>query len=205
MTAARAVIVWLLLPAAIVGALVLSASATIDLATSHGVPATIAPAAVAMIEIASLAGTLMWVLVARWSLRRDAIAATIAATTVALVAGVHAYGWFGAVGAVALVIIVHLASRAWREDWSDTEPADDARATVADLVASRELHTEGEGSPRLAAPDVPGVEPGTVTAAVELLEREPAIGRPRMITELGVTDHQARKLLATLRPMQVAS
>lgn len=209
MTAARHLIVCLLLPLAVAGALVLSASATIDLATSHGVPATIAPAAVAMLEIASLAGTLMWVLVARWSLRRDAIIATLAATGVALMAGVHAYGWFGAVGAVALVVIVHLASRAWREPWtesppeplteSDTLPAEPR--TVQDLVDDREPQTDSEEflepAPVRALTVARAPEDEQLQRARQLVEQ--GAGRPTLKRELGVTDHRARQILAEVR------
>jgi hypothetical protein len=122
---ARAIIVWALLPLAIAGALTLSAAATIGLAEAAGVPPTISPAAVGMLEVVSLTGTLLWVFVGNGSLRRDAVLATVAASLVSLVAGFHAYGLFGAVAPLALVGVVHLASRAWREPWGeDTEPAE---------------------------------------------------------------------------------
>lgn len=205
MRAARIVIVAGLLPVAIVGALVLSASATIDLATSHGVPTRIAPAAVAMLEIASLAGTLMWVLVARWSLRRDAIVATLSATGVALVAGVHAYGWFGAVGAVALVVIVHLASRAWREPWAEPrpEPVTESRTlpeqprTVQDLVEDHEPFIESEEFTQPAPVRTLAVardpEDERRHRARELVAN--GAGRGTVSRALGISPHQARELI----------
>lgn len=193
----RLVIVGVLLPLAIIGALILSASATVELATSQGVPPQIAPAAVGMLEVASLAGTLMWVLVARRSLRRDAVVVTLAATGVALIAGLHAYGWFGAVGALALVGTVHLASRAWREPW--TEPHQPPRptprpATVADLVAH---HPQEPAAPARTVPDAHAPGDEQLQRARELVEQ--GAGRPTLKRELGVTDHRARQILAEVK------
>lgn len=207
MNPARKVIVWLLLPLAILGTLVLSASATIDLAASHGVPASIAPAAVAMLEIVALAGTLMWVLVERWSLRRDAIITTIAATGVALIAGVHAYGWFGAVFPVFLVAIVHNASRAWREPWTEDqrEPLTESQTlpaprTVQDLVdtqPSTESEEFTEPAPVRALAVARSPEDEQLQRARELVGR--GAGRPTLKRELGVTDHRARQILAEVK------
>lgn len=116
MNAARIVIVAVLLPLGITGALVLSAGATIHLFASRGVP--VAWAAVGMLEVTSLAGTLLWVLVENRSLRRDAILVTCGATGVVLIAGVVAYGPVGAVPGALLVVLTHVASKAWREPWT---------------------------------------------------------------------------------------
>ncbi|MDN5919374.1 MAG: hypothetical protein L0I76_30470 [Pseudonocardia sp.] len=198
MKTARVVIVAVLLPLAIAGALVLSASATIDLATSWRVPVQIAPAAVAMLEIVSLAGTLLWVLVGSRSLRRDAVVATLAASLVSLVAGVHAYGLFGPVAPLALVGVVHLASRAWREDWA-------AEPVVADEDA------DSPADEPVPAPDVDEAEPGTVLALVREREQESplidrarelvaaGVGRGRLARELQINEHEARKLLAEVK------
>lgn len=203
----RLVIVAGLLPLAIAGALVLSASATIDLATTQGVPPAIAPAAVGMLEVASLAGTLMWVLVARRSLRRDAIIVTLAATGVALVAGLHSYGWFGAVGPLALVGTVHLASRAWREPWAEEKPIPDlAPRTVADLVATTAAPVAPAptssveavpGRVRDHAPDGWKSDDATWRRAVELVED--GMGRPKLADTLQISPSQARMVVDHVR------
>lgn len=196
--ATRLIIVCALLPLAIAGALILSASSTMSLATSAGVSPQVAPAAVAMLEIVSLTGTLLWVLVANRSLRRDAVLATLAASLVSLVAGLHAYGLFGAVAPVALVGTVHLASRAWREDWAEgvaaahdiadanvlepaVQPIDGGElpVRVLDLVRQREQ------------------EDPLVVRARELVAG--GAGRPTLARELAVSDHRARQLLAEVK------
>lgn len=205
MTRWKIVLVGALLPLAIAAALILSATATTGLATRSGVTTSIAWATPLMLEIVSLVGTLLWVLVRRRSLRRDAIAVTLAASAVALVAGLAAYGLFGLIAPCALVATVHLASRAWREDWDDdAQPATSEPPTVADLVAA-DAAPAGPPEPQHQLPAVPGVDDATVAAAAALLARDPATGRPRLIAELLVTDHQARKLLTALRPVQAVA
>lgn len=109
------VVVALLLPFGIVGALFLSGSSTIAKASFHGVPGGVLWAAVAMLEIVSLAGTVTWVFARTLELRDAGRWATIAAGGVTAVAGWSAYGWFGLVGPSFAVGLVHLASLAYRE------------------------------------------------------------------------------------------
>lgn len=197
MKTAQKLIVWALLPLAIVGALVMSASATIDLFTSQGVSDRIAWAAVLMLEVTALAGTLLWVLVARRSLRRDAVLVTVCATGVALVAGVYVYGPVGAVAGVLLVLLTHLASRAWREDWAD-DPVDgeaDLRLTVQDLVDAQPDLEEPAPVRTLTVARDP--EDAQLRRARELVGQ--GAGRPTLRRELGVTDHRARQILAEVR------
>lgn len=192
MKTARGLIVWILLPVAIAGALVVSASATITLLTSQGVAPAVAPFGVLMLEVASLAGTLLWVLVGNRSLRRDAVLTTMAATAVAVVAGVVAYGPVGAVGGIMLVAVVHLASRAWRETWAaapaladgqlDTEVATDGQEgphTVADLVLQQsatvgeELPAEPEPTPEPESAADEATTPSAEVVAISRSARRP--------------------------------
>ena len=192
MTAARIVIVAVLLPLAITGALILSAAATMNLFTSQGV--TVAWAAVGMLEVTSLAGTLLWVLVSNPSLRRDAIVVTCGATGVALVAGVFAYGPVGAVAGVLLVALTHLASRAWREDWDAAEPSGqslefDPPQTVQDLVDT----TTADPTP--PAEDAAPVQEWSFDAAVAWAAREGA-GARRIQTHTGLSEYKAKQAAA---------
>lgn len=203
MTAARIVIVAVLLPLAIAGALVLSAAATMNLFSSQGV--TVAWAAVGMLEVTSLAGTLLWVLVANPSLRRDAILVTCAATGVALVAGVFAYGPVGAVAGVLLVALTHLASRAWREPWAEPrpEPVTESRTlpeqprTVQDLVEDHEPFIESEEFTQPAPVRTLAVardpEDERRHRARELVAN--GAGRGTVSRALGISPHQARELI----------
>lgn len=203
--ATRLIIVCALLPLAITGALALSASSTMSLATSAGVSPRAAPAAVAMLEIVSLTGTLLWVLVANRSLRRDAVLATLAASLVSLVAGLQAYGLFGAVAPVALVGTVHLASRAWREDWSSaSSPASagdaDKAAPPQPVTVQDYLDTQPnleEPAPVRALTVARDPENEQLQRARELVKQ--GVGRPTLKRELGVTDHRARQILAEVK------
>lgn len=203
----RLVLTGLLLPLAIIGALVLSASATVDLFTSQGVDESIVWAAVLMVEVTVLAGTLLWLLVERRSLRRDARLVTLGATAVTLVAGLVAYGPVGAVAGVFAVAVTHLASRAWREPWNDEPVARPARAaTVAELVQARPAPARQDTPPPVQCPVPAAPEP---TAAVpewwphtpEMFEQavrdaKAGTGRPTLIKRYEIKDHQARKVLA---------
>lgn len=140
----RLVVVRLLLPLGILGALALSAAATIDLARRQGVAVEVQPAAVAMLEIVSTAGTLLAIFATSDRLRARALVALSAASGVSLVAGVSAYGWFGAVAPLGLVGLVHLAAEAWQEERADragssttsTTSATTSTAQVVDSLTS---------------------------------------------------------------------
>lgn len=105
-----------LLPLGILGALTLSAAATVALARGQGMTDLVPYAAVAMLEVTSVAGTLLAIFGLTGRLRDRALVAVGVVAAVQLVAGWTAYGWFGVVGPVLLVYLVHLAAEAWQED-----------------------------------------------------------------------------------------
>lgn len=114
----------LLVAVAIVCALVLSASSTIALAAGVGVPGFAHPFAVGLLEVASIAGTWMWLTEPR--LRWEAAAVVALASLVTGIGGVIAYGAFGIVAPIGLILTVHLMARAW----SRPEPVEEPRQTV---------------------------------------------------------------------------
>lgn len=142
----RLFVVAVLLPSGIVGALVLSALATMDKAARHGVPVGVQPFAVAMLEVVSIAGTLLAIFAGTVRLRRHAMGAVVGASVVSLVAGWSAFGWFGALGPLSLVYLVHLAVGAWQE-----------------LRTERRAQTVVD-QPAPAVPDVPVVAPAPPAA-----------------------------------------
>jgi len=111
----RVIVVALLLPLGILGALALSAAATIELAGAQNVPVDVRPAAVAMLEVVSAAGTLLAIFARTGRLRNRAMAGVVAASIVSLIAGLLAYGLFGLVAPILLVWLVHLAAEAYQE------------------------------------------------------------------------------------------
>lgn len=141
-----------LVAVAIVCALALSASSTVALAAGAGVPGWAHPAAVGLLEVASVAGTWIWMTDAR--LRAEAAAVVLVASAVTGVGGVIAYGWFGVVAPLGLVITVHLMARAWSEPGPDRS-AEPGPAAQLDVVAEPEPDAPTETAPDLARPPVP--------------------------------------------------
>lgn len=111
----RLVVVGLLLPLGILGALALSAAATVALADRNHVPIEVQPAAVGMVEIVSIAGTLLAIFGSWKSTRNRGMIAVVGLGFVQLVAGAKAYGWFGLIAPIAAVYLVHLAAEAYQE------------------------------------------------------------------------------------------
>lgn len=136
MTRARRAPIAILLCLAVAGALVLSASSTIHQAAVSRVPVG-APqwAAVALLEVVSVLGTLL--AVTRPDLRWRAMGAVAGAALVTLVAGWNAYGAMGLVAPLGLVYAVDLAAAAWRDPKPATgEPAvqDTVTPTAVDSI-----------------------------------------------------------------------
>lgn len=201
----------LLVAVAIVCALVLSASSTIALAAHAGVPGFAHPFAVGLLEVATGAGTWIWLTEPR--LRWEAAAVVALASTVTGIGGVMAYGPFGLVAPLGLILTVHLLARAW------TAPATTGQSLVVDEGADtiRTLHPNGVRSssdpapvttelPELpAVPDLNQAEPGagldrSQGGAGDELDRVRAIvaqggGRGTVAEQLGVTPRQARTLI----------
>jgi hypothetical protein len=213
-------VVWCLLPLAIVGAGVLSATATLALARDAGVSPAVSPFLVFMVEVVSLAATLLAIFSTVSKLRIRAMVLVVGATLVALVAGWRHYGGVGLLAGVFLVFLIHLASEAWlelrdrkRQDVeaeaarADTELIPVARAeatpnptpTVALTVRKPEPQPESPATVPSALDDFDAL---TVYRAQALLAENPKVGRPRLKAELGVTDHAAKRLLAALRPVR---
>lgn len=215
------VVVWLLLPLAIVGAGVLSASATLALAARYHVPADVSPFLIAMVEVVSLAATLLAIFSVEARLRRQAMALIIAATAVAMIAGWQRYDWVGLLAGVFMVFLLHLASKAWLElrerqaPPAASEPATEIiEAQLTEQVAAERVEPHSAETEVFAKVEPEPEPPATIPSALDdldaltvyraqaLLAENPKMGRPRLKAELGITDHTAKRLLAALRPVR---
>lgn len=112
---------------AIVCALALSASSTVELAARVAVPGWAHPAAVGLLEVASVAGTWIWLTEPR--LRAEAAAVVALASVVTGIGGVLAYGAFGVVAPLGLIVTVHLMARAWQTDRTTRTGPDQQQTT----------------------------------------------------------------------------
>lgn len=147
----------LLVAVAIVCALVLSASSTIELAAQAGVPGFAHPFAVGLLEVATGAGTWIWLTEPR--LRVEAAAVVVLASAVTGIGGVLAYGAFGIVAPLGLILTVHLLARAWTAPPAvSATPVVQATTEISrHLTLSEPAELEqpaaegGEEDPRLAA------------------------------------------------------
>lgn len=192
----------LLVAVAILCALVLSASSTIELAAYAGVPGFAPPFAVGLLEVATGAGTWIWLTEPR--LRWEAAAVVALASTVTGIGGVMAYGPFGLVAPLGLILTVHLLARAW------TVPATTGQSLVvdkgADTIRTPPASPATTELPELPAPtDLDQAEPGSggdrhLAPVVDELDRVRAIvaqggGRGTVAEQLGITPRQARTLI----------
>lgn len=209
-------VVWVLLPLAIVGAGVLSATATLALARDAGVSPAVSPFLVFMVEVVSLAATLLAIFSTVSKLRIRAMVLVVGATLVALVAGWRHYGGVGLLAGVFLVFLIHLASEAWLE--LRTRKRQDAETKVAQAPTELIPVVKPEALSEPATEAVPAAKPEPEVATVPsvlddfdaltvcrvqaLLAENPKVGRPRLKAELDVTDHAAKRLLAALRPVK---
>lgn len=148
----RLVVVGALLPLGILGALALSAAATISKVARHGVPGVVQPAAVAMLEVVSIAATLLAIFATTKRLRDRAMAVLIATSAVQLFAGWSAYGWVGLIAPALAVALVHLAAEAWQELRADRGAA----AAWGDRAA---VDVAPDAEPVPAVPVVPVDQP----------------------------------------------
>lgn len=198
-----------LVGAAILCALVLSASSTVALAARVGVPGWAHPFAVGLLEVVAVAGTWIWMTDPR--LRLEAAAAVGMASTVTGIGGVAAYGWFGIVAPLGLIVTVHLIARAWTEPRPAWEPSSVVPAST-EVQVSTESPVPTEIAPEQIAigylDDVTDQHPvpegaGTVEDAEELAEVRRIVARGRgrgtVAAELGVTTARARVLIDRVR------
>lgn len=141
-----AVVVVVLLPLAVVGSAVLSGAGTLALFANAGFPEQVQPFGLGMVEVLSLAGTLLRVFAVGEKLRRDALVAVLGSTAVSMVGGFALAGWVGLLAGIALVGLVHLAAESWLELRArSTAPAavvDQASTAVAPTVVSEKEETE---------------------------------------------------------------
>lgn len=215
-------VVWVLLPLAILGTGVVSASATLLLFARHDVPTDVRPFGLGMVEVVSLAGTLLAIFSTEAGLRGRGMVAVVATGAVAVVGGWQAYGWVGALANVFLVGLVHLASEAWLELR--------ARSTAPSTVVAPVVVSEEEAVPEAAeAPEKPAelpldereeivVErpddleapvhgPATLAELVHAADTRPG-DRPSeraLADELDVTRHAIRTTRAKLAGLTVVS
>jgi len=180
-----------------VGALALSASSTLQLASKAGVE-NVQVAAIAVLELSSIVGTIMWLRAASTRARIESAVLVVGASAVAAVGGLGAYGLFGLVGPAFLVASVHVASQEWR-------PA----TTVVTPQAEPEPRPEPEPEPGWGPPSAvttpePVTDPVPVTNPVrdlrpvtgkrtrrELVAAGAPLGVKRRANEL-LDDFQAR-------------
>lgn len=205
------VVVWLLLPLAIVGAGAMSGYATLALAARHGVPVEVRPFLLGMVEVVSLSGTLGAIFATGSRLQTRAMVAVVASSTVALVAGWQAAGWVGALAAPFLVYLVHLAAEAWAE----LRMAPTAPATTLDHPLTSDDAPEPPVSEEMVEasepiPDQPAtVELGPVHGPLTLVEylreldelpSERELARDLSTDHTRVSRHAARMILLEVRP-----
>ncbi|MFE7203812.1 hypothetical protein ACFU8R_26445 [Pseudonocardia alni] len=197
-----------LVGAAILCALVLSSSSTFALAARVGVPGWAHPFAVGLLEVVAVAGTWIWMTDPR--LRLEAAAAVGMASTVTGIGGVAAYGWFGIVAPLGLIVTVHLIARAWTErrpavESTSVVPASTETQAITDTQVSTEVmagqiaigylddvteqHRAGEGVESLEDEELAGVR--------RIVAR--GRGRGTVAAELGVTPARARVLIDRVR------
>lgn len=202
----RLVVVGGLLPLGILGALALSAAATIALAAAQGVPVEVRPAAVAMLEVVSTAGTLLAIFARTPRLRNRAMAGVVAASIVSLIAGLMAYGLFGVVAPLLLVWLVHLAAEAYQELRAERSTAVSEQVS-APVPAVPDVPVDAPAPPVEPSSDTVEAEPdpfdqqpigpvhGPLTLVDDLRAR-PALPSVRsLMAELDCTRHQAHKAL----------
>ena len=197
-----------LVGAAILCALVLSSSSTFALAARVGVPGWAHPFAVGLLEVVAVAGTWIWMTDPR--LRLEAAAAVGMASAVTGIGGVAAYGWFGIVAPLGLIVTVHLIARAWTErrpavESTSVVPASPGTQAITDNQVSTEAtagqiaigylddvteqHRAGEG--------VESVEDEELAGVRRIVAR--GRGRGTVAAELGVTPARAGVLIDRVR------
>lgn len=93
----------------------LSASATIARFESAKVPADVAPNAVPMLEIVSVAAAIGMVVAAGWVLRAWSIALVSLVMTVTAIAGFDRYGWIGLVAPIMIQGTAHALDFTFRD------------------------------------------------------------------------------------------
>lgn len=204
-----------LVGAAILCALVLSASSTVALAARVGVPGWAHPFAVGLLEVVAVAGTWIWMTDPR--LRLEAAAAVGMASTVTGIGGVAAYGWFGIVAPLGLIVTVHLIARAWTDPRPAGEPPSVVPASTENHVTTdTQVATDSQVPTEITAgqiaigylDDVTDQHPvpegaGTVEDVEELAEVRRIVARGRgrgtVAAELGVTPARARVLIDRVR------
>jgi hypothetical protein len=182
--------------------LILSATATVALAASAGVPGWAHLAAVGVIEVVLTVGTWLWI--SDPELRREAAGAVVLASAVAGYAGVHAYGAFGLVGPVSAIVTTHLVARAWRRKETPVQDPGAHRAAACRLDSTEGAGTAGltprpDPAPPMALdaglePTAPADEEDPQLAQVRAIVAKGG-GRGTVADELGVTPNQARSLI----------
>jgi hypothetical protein len=150
MTWARGSLI-VLLAAIAAGALTLSASSTLQLASRSGVH-NVQFSSIAVLELAAIVGTVMWLRASHWRSRVEAALLVVGASAVTAVGGLGAYGLFGLVGPAFLVASVHVASREWRAEPSVETDTPDELMSVNEPKA--DTPTEPWGAPET----VPSIE-----------------------------------------------
>lgn len=166
-------------------ALVLSATATVALAAFVDVPGWAHPFAVGMLEVVSVTGTWLWVTDRR--MRGEAAVAVLLASAVTGYAGVHAYGAFGLVAPIGLIVTVHLVSRAWT--------VDTAPERVQATITVDETHVAAPDDETLA---IDSPSEGDRLATVRQIVAGGG-GRGTVAAELGITPAQARGLIEKVK------
>jgi hypothetical protein len=161
------------------GALTLSASSTLRLADRAGVQ-NVQFASIAVLELAAIVGTLMWLRATTTRGRIEAAALVVGSSVVTAVGGLGAYGLFGLVGPAFLVASVHVASREWHAP-RNAVTSDDQSATTPEPVVEPEVEPEVE----------PWGGPDTVDQGIDW-----SLSERRLAAELGITRHAARQLKA---------
>jgi len=150
------------------GALALSASSTLQLATQAGVQ-HVQVAAIAVLELSSIVGTVMWLRTTTTRGRVEAAALVVGASLVAAVGGLGAYGLFGLVGPAFLVWSVHVASGEWRAAPRDNQDDQD------NLTAGQSEPAPVQDEPQWSGPDTVELPRLPDTRPVDLVQPGPRL------------------------------
>jgi hypothetical protein len=208
MTWARGSLI-VLLAAIAAGALTLSASSTLQLASRSGVH-NVQFASIAVLELAAIVGTVMWLRASHWRSRVEAALLVVGASAVTAIGGLGAYGLFGLVGPAFLVASVHVASREWRaEPHAAHEPS--ATAPVAPVEPWGPPETVPETAPVAPSPPatlhaVPGLARER-SDGLDALSRDDLreLAKTRGVTQRGSADELRVRLRAATAPNREAS
>lgn len=158
--------------------LILSASSTMAKATAVHVPSAIVWSAVGVLELVSLAGTLRWLTASTARGRAHAIVVVVLAALVTAQAGWSAYGWWGAIAPLAVVVTIHMVN----ETLADA----DQPKTTSDQQDSQ------DDQPATTPVDEPEplVEPAVGLAPED--EIDWSMSERRLAARLGVSRYTAR-------------